>query len=53
MEVLMKVGRSAVDEDERMTVFKVYINFQETDLRRGMPNEMDGIMVIEAFKELS
>ena len=54
VEVLLGVGRFDVDRDAEMTIFNMDIDIQKGDLGGGsVPGEVDGILTVELFKEIS
>ena len=54
MEVLLGVGRFDVDRGAEMAIFDADIDVQKGDMGRGdVPGEVDGILTVELFQEIS
>ena len=54
VEVLLGVGRSDVDRGAEMAIFDTDIDVQKVDMGRGgVPGEVDGILTVELFQEIS
>ena len=54
VEVLLGVGRFDVDRGAEMTIFNTDIDVQKGDMGRGgVPGEVDGILTVELFQEVS
>ena len=53
MEVLLEVGGFDIDGAVKVTLIQAYIEVQKCHFRRKVvPGELDGIVAVEAFKEL-
>ena len=53
MEVMLEVGGFDMDGGVELTMIHVYIDVQKSDLGGGgVPGEFDGIVAVDAFKEL-
>ena len=54
VEVLLGVGRFDVDKGAEMVIFDTDIDVQKGDMGRGGgPGEVDGILNVELFQEIS
>ena len=54
VEVLLGVGRFDVDRGAEMAIFDTDIDVQKGDMGRGgVPGEVDGILTVELFQEIS
>ena len=54
VEVLLGVGRFDMDKGPEMAIFDMDIDVQEGDMGRGgVPGEVDGILTVELFQEIS
>ena len=54
VEVLLGVGRFDVDRGAEMAIFDTDIDIQKGDMGMGgVPGEVDGILTVELFKEIS
>ena len=54
VEVLLRVGRFDVDRGAEMAIFDMDIDVQKGDMGRGdVPGEVDGILTVELFQEVS
>ena len=54
LEVLLGVGRFDVDRGAEMAIFNTDVDVQKGDMGGGsVPGEVDGILTVELFKEIS